>query len=165
MTVLHHEIRIEASAERVWEVLANLEAVQQYNPTVLSARYLTEQRGGVGAARECRIKPKGVVKERVTAWTPQTAIEIELYESPWPLRFMRWRTVLRPESGGTRVVQDMRYRVKFGPLGMLLDALMMRRTLDRAVAGVFQGLRQYVEARGAPSPAQPGGLAAAPGRR
>jgi hypothetical protein len=59
----------------------------------------------------------------------------------------------------------MHYRVKFGPLGMLLDALMMRRTLHRAVAGVFQGLRLYVEARGAPSPAQPGGLAAAPGRR
>lgn len=99
----------------------------------------------MGASRECDLTPKGVVKERVIAWEPNHAIGLELYESPWPLVFMKWRTEVRPHSSGTEVTQRMEYRVKFGVLGALMDRLVMRRTLDRTVADVFVGLKRFVE--------------------
>ena len=145
MTQLHHDIHIAAPLEKVWAVLADLEAVQHYNSGVKYTRYISAVREGIGASRRCDLKPKGWVKERVIAWEPQNALTMELYESQWPLEFMRWRTVLTPDGAGTRVSQKMDYQVKFGLLGALLDKLVMRRKLDQTLAEVFVGLKRFVE--------------------
>lgn len=145
MTKLHHEIRIDAPAEKVWRVLADLEAVQHYNPMVAQARYTSSNREGVGASRHCDFKPKGFAKERVVGWEPGKAIAFEMDESSWPLVFMKWRTALTTAGSGTLLVQNMEYRFKLGPLGRLLDALVMRRKLDKGVAEILQALKQFVE--------------------
>jgi carbon monoxide dehydrogenase subunit G len=145
MTQLHHEIHIAAPLEKVWAVLADLEAVQHYNAGVKHTKYISTVREGVGASRHCDLKPKGWVKERVIAWEPHKAVTMELYESQWPLEFMRWRTALAPDGAGTRVSQQMEYQVKFGLLGALLDKLVMRRKLDQTLAEVFVGLKQFIE--------------------
>jgi hypothetical protein len=36
---------------------------------------------------------------------------------------------------------------KFGPLGALMDALMMRRRLDQGIREISDNLKRYVEAR------------------
>ena len=82
MTQLQHAIRIAASPESVWAVLADLEAVQHYNSGVKHAKYISAEREGIGASRHCDLNPKGWVKERVIAWEPQRAVTMELYESP-----------------------------------------------------------------------------------
>ena len=46
------------------------------------------------------------------------------------------------------VAQDLEYRVKFGLLGRVMDALIMRRKLRQSIGQVFQGLKRYVEASG-----------------
>jgi len=145
MSHLQHEIRIAAPIERVWAVLADLEAVQNYNPTVKEARYTSPIREGVGASRRCSLIPKGWVTERVTAWEPNTAVALELGEHQWPVTFMRWRTELAADGSGTRVLQRLEYQVKFGLLGAFLDRMVMRRKLDQAIGDVFDGLKRYVE--------------------
>lgn len=145
MSELQHTITINAPPDKVWKVLADLEAVQHYNPTVSRARYISANRAGVGASRQCELKPKGTVKERVIAWEPNKALGLELYESPWPIRYMRWRTEVNPNGFGTVVTQRMEYQVKFGLLGAILDRVVMRRTLDRTIAQVFDGLKRFVE--------------------
>lgn len=144
MSELHHEIHIEAPPERVWGILADLEAVRHYNPKVAAARRISPQAEGIGAGRECDLKPKGKVKERVIGWEPGTAVTMELYESDWPVRDMRWTTRLQPAVGGTRVFQDLSYRPK-GALGAVLDAVIMKRMMDRNIAEVFAGLKRFAE--------------------
>jgi carbon monoxide dehydrogenase subunit G len=151
MSELHHTIKINAPLDRVWEVLADLEAVRHYNPMVASARYISSNREGIGAARQCDLKPKGYVKERVIGWEPKQAITLELYEHQWPIRLMRWRTALKPDGTGTLVTQDMEYDMKFGPLGRLMDALMMRRNLDKGISDIFERLKRFVETGAAKS--------------
>ncbi|MBI3525451.1 MAG: SRPBCC family protein [Betaproteobacteria bacterium] len=150
MTLLHHDIRIAAPPEKVWAVLADLEAVQHYNAGIKHAKYITVAREGIGASRHCDLKPKGWVKERVIAWEPQNAMTMELYESQWPLKFMRWRTTLSPDGAGTRVSQQMEYQIKFGLLGTLLDKLVMRRKLDQTLTEVFASLKRFVETGATP---------------
>jgi uncharacterized protein YndB with AHSA1/START domain len=58
MTILHHEVKINAAPEKVWNALADLEAVQNCNPLVAQTRYTSENREGVGASRHCDFKPK-----------------------------------------------------------------------------------------------------------
>jgi hypothetical protein len=57
---------------------------------------------------------------------------LEVTESDWPIVFMRWRTGLRAEGRRTLVAQEREYQLKFGVLGRVMDALVMRRKLEQA---------------------------------
>lgn len=147
MTTIHHEIEAACPPERVWAVLSDLEAVQHYNPTVRAAAVRGERRSGVGAERVCELRPKGRVIERVTHWEDQRAVGLEVTESDWPIRFMRWVTRVEPTAGGSRITQTLEYAMRFGPVGWLLDALMMKRKLSAALDDVFARLARHAEAR------------------
>jgi ligand-binding SRPBCC domain-containing protein len=145
MTVLENEIRIEAPPERVWSVLASLDALADYDPGVSKAEIVTETKQGPGAARRCDLAPGGWFKERVVAWRANEALSFELYECTLPVRALRHSYTLVPDAGGTIVSQRMEYRLKFGLLGKLLDALVVRKKWDAGIHGFFSGLKRYVE--------------------
>jgi ligand-binding SRPBCC domain-containing protein len=145
MTVLENQIRIEAPPERVWSVLASLDALANYDPGVSEAEIVSEAKNGPGAARKCDLAPGGWFKERVGTWRPNEALSFELYECTLPVRSLRHSYTLVPDAGGTVVRQRMEYRLKFGPLGRLLDALVVRRKWDAGIRGFFSGLKKYVE--------------------
>jgi hypothetical protein len=74
MTLIHHEIEAACPPERVWAVLADLEAVQHYNPTVRIPAVKGSRRTGVGADRVCELMPKGRVVELVPGFTSQCVV-------------------------------------------------------------------------------------------
>ncbi len=129
----------------MWALLSDLEAVQHYNPTVRAAAVQGSQRAGVGATRACDLKPKGRVVERVTHWEDGRAVGLEVAESDWPIHFMRWVTRVEPDGGGTRIKQELEYKVKFGPAGWLLDRLVMKRKLTATLDDVFAALVKHAE--------------------
>jgi ribosome-associated toxin RatA of RatAB toxin-antitoxin module len=145
MTTLHHEVRINAAPEKVWSVLADLEAVQYYNPLIAQTRYISVSREGVGASRHCDFKPKGFSKERVTDWVPNRLLGMEVVESSFPMAFTRWKTQLTEDGKGTLVTQDLEYEVKFGLLGKLMNVVMMKKKYDGILAEIFTGLKNHVE--------------------
>jgi len=147
MTTINHRIRASCSAERVWAVLSDLEAVQHYNPTVVSAAIKGGRRTGLGAERICELRPKGRVRERVTHWEEGRAVGLEVAESDWPIRFMRWVTRVEPTDDGSLVTQKLEYAMKFGPLGWLLDRLVMKRKLSATLDDLFARLTEHAAGR------------------
>ena len=145
MAVLHHEIHIAAPPETVWAVLADLTAVRHYNPLVQSARYTSKNKSGIGASRRCELKPNGFTEERVDAWEQGKLLGIELTDSSWPIASMRWQTTLQSTGSGTSMRQEMNYRLKFGPVGRLLDALVLRRKLTADINEIFAAFKAHVE--------------------
>jgi hypothetical protein len=145
MTVIHHEVLANCPPERVWALLSDLEAVRLYNPTVRSATVRGARRTGVGAERACELLPKGRVVERVTHWEDGRAVGLEVAESDWPIRFMRWVTRLEPAGATTRIQQSLEYEVKFGPVGWLLDHLVMKRKLTSTLDEMFASLVKHAE--------------------
>jgi hypothetical protein len=152
MTTLFHTIDASCPPERVWAVLADLVAVERYNPTVAAARFRGDRRTGVGAERECDLRPNGRVVERVTAWESGEALGIEVVESTWPVHTMRWTTRVTPREGGARITQELEYQVKFGPAGWLLDQLVMKRKLRAAIDEVFRNLADHAAGTPVTSP-------------
>lgn len=145
MTTIRHEVHAACPPGRVWALLADLEAVERYNPGVRRAALEGPQRTGVGARRSCDLLPRGRVVERVTHWEDGHALGLEVAESDWPIHFMRWVTRVEPKDGGTRITQSLEYEVKFGPLGGLLDRLMMKRKLTATLDAVFASLVRHAE--------------------
>lgn len=142
-TILEHQIFAACPPQQVWALLSDLEAVQRYNPGVRTAVVRGTQRAGVGAVRSCELVPKGRVVERVTHWEEGRAVGLELVEHEWPVEFMRWVTRVEPHDGGTRITQALEYQVRFGPLGWLLDALVMKRKLTASLDEVFASLARH----------------------
>jgi hypothetical protein len=147
-TRLSHRIFIAAPVDVVWQAIANLESVADYNPTVSKASLLPGPRQGLGAGRRCTTK-QGEVVERIVGWNEPNAIEIELVSSPWPIKSMRWRTEIQPKPGGAEVAQELNYAPSLGVIGGILDAVMMRRAMDRTIASVFNALKAYCETKAA----------------
>jgi hypothetical protein len=147
MTILRHEVQADCSPERVWALLSDLEAVQRYNPNVRVAMIQGARRTGIGAERACELVPRGRVVERVTHWDDGRAVGLEVAESDWPIHFMRWVTRIEPAGSSTRITQSLEYKVKFGPVGWILDRLVMKRKLASALDDVFSSLVRHAEGR------------------
>jgi ligand-binding SRPBCC domain-containing protein len=145
MTVLENSIRIDAPPEKVWSVLASLDALDRYDPGVARSEIVGPMREGPGSARRCDLEPGGWFKEKVADWIPNQALSFELFECTLPVRRLKHSYTLTPDGSGTRVRQRMEYDLKFGPIGKLLDAILVRRKWDAGAKGFFAGLKHYVE--------------------
>lgn len=66
-------------------------------------------------------------------------------QSDWPIHFMRWITSVEPAGASTRITQSFEYKVKFGPVGWLLDHLVMKRKLTSTLDEVFASLVKHAE--------------------
>ncbi len=139
------QILIDAPVEKVWAVLADLTTVQNYSPGVAAARYTSRHHEGLDARRHCDLRPKGHVEERIVAWQDGEAYTIEIYDGSLPLREAFGHFSLTPEGQGTAASFTMEYKLKFGPVGGLLDVLVVRRQFRKSVSGILAGLKHYVE--------------------
>lgn len=148
MTTIRHRLEASCPPAALWSLLADLEAVARYNPGVRSARALEGPRTGIGASRVCELSPSGRVVERVTVWEEGGAVGLEVVESDWPIVFMAWTTRVEARGSGSVLTQELHYQVKFGPLGWLLDTLVMRRKLTSTLDGVLASLIATAEGRG-----------------
>src|SRR5262249_3444689 len=142
-----NSIHIAAAPETVWRVLGRLDALHEYDPGVKKASVLSGPREGVGASRKCDLAPGGWFEERVTEWTPHDAMAFELFACSLPVKRLRHRYTLTADGVGTLVKQTMTYELKFGPLGWVMDALMVRRKWNEGVRGFFTGLKERVESQ------------------
>lgn len=146
MTTIKHEYSANCPPEALWAVLRDLTAVARYNPQVKSARISGRKVSGVGAMRSCDLEPKGRVVERVTDYDEGRELGLEVVESDWPITFMKWVTRIEPDGSGARLTQSLDYGMKFGPVGWLLDTLMMRRAITRNIGRALEGLIAEAEA-------------------
>jgi hypothetical protein len=140
MTIVSHRFETAVSPQKLWHCLQNLALVKDYNPTITSAQLSGPSPSGVGTLRTCELKPKGKVVERVTLWEEGKAVGLEIVESDWPITKMQWVTRITPHGSGSVLSQDLEYRMKFGPLGWLLNTLVMKRNITKNVGEALQGL-------------------------
>lgn len=150
MTVLNNSIHIGAPPEKVWSVLASLDSLHRYDPGVKQSEIISASREGPGSERRCDLAPGGWFKEKVVNWKPHQSLSFELFECTSPIRRLTHHYTLTADGTGTVVVQRMEYELKFGMLGQLLDALLLRRKWDAGIKGFFAGLKRYVEAGATP---------------
>lgn len=138
-------MHIDAPRDRVWAALSRLDALHEYDPGISKSAVRSERRSGVGAERQCDIEGGGWFRERVTVWEPGRELEFTLYDCTLPVRSLRHRYLLTPEREGTRVDQTQEYTLKYGPMGAVLDVLVVRRKWDAGVKTFFAGLKRHVE--------------------
>jgi uncharacterized protein YndB with AHSA1/START domain len=144
MKPMRSDLVIAAPRTAVWDALADLEGVSQWNPAIDRAECISDLRHGLGARRRCYMHPSGWMVESVTRWDPEAAIEFTIENAP-PLRTGVARFVLSDSEGGTRLEADFDYEVRFGPLGPVIDRLIVHRQLSSAWNEGIRGLQLHLE--------------------
>ena len=146
MTTLHNEITVNASIDKVWDVLTNLELLDKYDPTVKKSTLLSPKKNGIGAKRKVyMLDGKNWFDEKITVFKPNEALTYQLTDCSFPIKGLQHSYSFEKFGNQTKVKQVMQYTVKFGLLGKLLDAIMIRKQSDTGIKKFFAGLKSYAE--------------------
>lgn len=146
MATIHNEILINAPVERMWGILANIEELEKYDPTVKKSTAISAATSGMGAMRKVDMTDgKNWFEEKVVAFRQCEALAFELTACSFPIHQLRHTYSFESANDQTRVTQVMEYQVKFGILGKLLDKLMIRKQTDAGVKKFLSGLKSYTE--------------------
>ena len=144
MELIPNDLLIRAPRHLVWETLADLEGVSQWNPSIDAAECISEVRRGLGARRRCYMHPSGWMVESVSEWEPEEVIAFTIENAP-PIKTGLARFVLSDDEAGTRLQATFDYEVRFGPLGPVIDRLVVHRHLSSAWNDGMDGLRRHLE--------------------
>lgn len=147
MTTIHNEIIINAPIERIWAALTNIEELEKYDPTVLKSTATTSSKNGIGAARKVNMKDgKNWFEEKCTVLKPHEALTYELTACSFPVHALNHSYSFENVGGGkVKVKQVMEYRMKFGFLGKIMDALMVKKQSDKGIKAFMAGLKSFTE--------------------
>ena len=147
MSTIHHQIRIRAPKEKVWNLIADIGSIQNFNPNVSRSYYTSDIRFAVGASRHCDLLPMGSVEERVTAYEEGKSLTIEIYdgEKAPPFAFNAGRFDVRADGEVTVVDIRFEYRLKYGPIGWLLDRLVVNKQMSKGLNNILIGLKHHAE--------------------
>ena len=146
MATLHNEITVNASIDKIWNMLTDLELLDQYDPTVKKSTLISPEKTGMGAKRKVNmLDGKNWFEEKVTVWEPNEALTYQLTDCSFPMKGLKHSYRFEKVGTQTKVMQTMEYTVKFGLLGKVLDALMIRKQTDGGIKKFFAGLKRSEE--------------------
>ncbi len=146
MTEFSLSTTIDAPKERVWEVLKEFGEISKWNPGVVESHSTTDATGGIGAERRCDLGKGQWVEERIVGWEEGKSLDINIFDSNVPLSDATVTlSVESLDEGESRVDLNINYKLKYGPLGMLMDLMMGKRSYRRAMNGLLAGLKHHSE--------------------
>lgn len=144
MAAVSKEILINATSKMVWEVLANIGAVEDYSPGIAKSFYTSEIKEGLGASRHCDLLPKGTVEERIVDWRNRDYYAIEIYDGTDLLYSGIAHFTVVGQGTETRVIQKMDY-IPAEKLPASLEGKSMKGLVTKVVKGNLLGLKHFIE--------------------
>ena len=113
MATIHNEIIINASIEKIWTALTDLELLDKYDPTVKKSTLLSAERTGIGAKRKVlMLDGKNWFDEKVTEFKPNQALTYELTACSFPVHKLNVPEYSEETRKASRRLQKIRLRRK-----------------------------------------------------
>ena len=136
---------IEATPERVWEVLSDFGGISQAAPHLTGSVLTTEQATGVGAARHCDIAMMGrSTEEVVTRWEEGQGYSVDVKMNGAPMRNGHADFDISTADGQTVLTGVMSYEFPFGPIGQLMERISSKR-MSGLWSGMLAGFKERAE--------------------
>ncbi len=155
MTRITSEVLINAPKNEVWDIIADLGAIENFHPGVTKSYYTSKVKNGVGASRHCDLLPAGSIEETATEWHEGEGYVLEVRggEGLPPFKKAHIRLALKRDGHQTVATLSFEYTLKHGPIGKFLDVWKVRPMFRTVVPRVLAGLKQYSEAAETMAPA------------
>lgn len=145
MASFQETTRIRATPAEVFVVLDDIAGISHWNPGVKQSALLGDQPRGLGAARTCDLGGRNYLHEEVVHHETDRALTMRITETNLPFSRADINFRLTADGHDTIVTVSPDYKLKYGPVGRLLDALVVRRTYRRGMASLLSGLQRQLE--------------------
>ncbi len=146
MAILQNEITINASLESIWKQLSDVALLDAYDPTIKKSELLSTEKTGLGAKRKVHmLDGKNWFDEKITVFKPQEALTYQLTACTFPIKSLQHSYRFERIGDQVKVLQTMEYEVKFGLLGKLMNAVILKKQFDSGIKKFFSGLKAYAE--------------------
>ena len=147
MTTVSYKIHIDAPVEKVWNILADFGGIYKWNPGVSHSHSTSSNNEGFGASRHCDLKPSGSIEERILEWHEGESYTLEIYDGKGapPFKQAVAKLAVKPEGSGAIATMTIEYSLKFGPVGALMNLVMVKPFTHKATRGVLAGLKHHAE--------------------
>jgi ribosome-associated toxin RatA of RatAB toxin-antitoxin module len=121
---------VEASRERVWEVVSDAANLADHAPNLSKSAVLAGE--GEGMVRRCYNAGGDGWNETCTVWRPghSYTMEVDTSDYPYPLSQMKGTWEVREHGDGALIRLRYDYVMKYGPVGAVL-ANLLRPTFAR----------------------------------
>ena len=159
MQAVRAEFPLDPALDRdaAWQRMRDLSKAHMYVPGLAPVTFVGARREGVGTHRRVRMRGLLVMDETVTAWREGEGFTLRLHRGARgplpPLREHYFDYGLEVRDGRAWLVNHMRYEVGLGPLGRLLERLLLRRILRRQLEDITLAQKLYYETGQRPTPA------------
>lgn len=129
-----------------WAALADFGGIHRFHPYVDRSPLLNDTARGEGAERRCEFSDGNHICERVIQWDEGKSMTVDIYDGSMPLARAQGSFTVTPTDSGTGslVSFTMDYKPKMGPLGAVMDALMMRRKFRKMMNEILEGLESFL---------------------
>lgn len=144
---IHHEMMIQTTPARMWEILSQYGDVSHFHAGVVESHKETgsENLASLGCERVCNIVDMGLkimLKERIVDFKEGRSYKYEVYEwKNFPIQKMLFGfTILGENQGHTTLAIDIEYKAKPAFLTPLMAGKMKKLAHD-----VLLGYKHYTE--------------------
>jgi len=141
---VHKTLLVPAPIEATWEAISQMGAVENWHPNVARTEVLTDNDAGVGASRRVEFHSGGGAVETVTEQAEREFVRMDMAEVPLMRDAEVTIRVAATSAHETEVTFSTRYGVQYGPVGWMLNALMMKRMLGKAFDAALEGLSYHL---------------------
>ena len=146
MGKLVNDITINASIDKIWSILTDLELLDKTDPTVKKATLISENKTGLEAKRKVLMQDgKNWFDEKITIFKTNEDLPYQLTDSSFPINALKHTYSFQKIGNQTKVQQVMEYTVKFGILGVLMDKMMIGKQFNSGINKFLTGLKNYAE--------------------
>jgi ribosome-associated toxin RatA of RatAB toxin-antitoxin module len=136
---------VNAASAPTWTAVSEMKAVRDWHPNVASVSLLSEHNSGVGASRRVHFQDGNSVVETVTEESEREFVSVAMTELPLLDEAVVTISMKEQSVGQTEVTFTVDYTVKYGPLGWLMNALMMKRVFKKIFGISLAGLAYHLE--------------------
>lgn len=137
-------LKINASAEKVWQVLDDYAGVEKFSIGIDKSPLIGDKKTGLGAIRHCIFHDQSSLHEEIIEYQAYKSFKVVLSNFTVPMKFMHAAfNVEKLSDTSCKVTMNMDFEVKFGLLGKILGALVIGRLIKRVNKDLLLGLAYY----------------------
>ena len=136
---------VNAPIAPTWAAVSRMGAVQDWHPNVARALVLTANDTGIGASRRVEFRDGNSLVETVVKESELDFTTAEMTGSPLLEHALVTIRTKERSTDTTEVTFSIDYGLKYGPIGRMMDAVMMRRLLRKAFGMALDGLSYHLE--------------------
>ncbi len=145
MNQLSTTATVRAPLAQVWATLADVGTIADWHLGIEQSPVLSDNRHGLGAVRRMEFYDGSSALEEVTSLEEGRSLTVTMSEHSMPLSHGAATFAVQADGDDrTLVTMTLDYGMKYGPVGWLMNALMLRPILRKLFASVLSGLDHHL---------------------